>query len=161
MPHADGVPDSLWWYSHNRPDTKAVIDAYLTRYARGAKLPDGLRDGLLTCLRDLSQRQDLKAWGKPRTKHFWTIPNYARYHGLQPFTLMKRLRELEKIAKKMYPDRAAHRRRAPVTELEKADIRLKYLKGVDVEDIAKEFRISKGYVGQLCKFERVVKRAFQ
>ncbi len=161
MPHADGWPESLWWFVHNRADAKAVIDSYLTRYARGAGVPDGFRDELLTCLRGLSQIQNLKAWGKPRTKRYWTIPNYARAHGLQPFTLMKRLRELEKIAKGMYPDRAAIRGRirAPLTEAEKDAIRFKYLEGVDVEEIAREFKITEGYVGRLCKVERELKRA--
>jgi hypothetical protein len=161
MPHADGWPESLWWFVHDRADAKPVIDSYLSRYTRGAKLPDGFRDELITCLQDLSQIQNLKAWGKPRTKRYWTIPNYARAHGLQPFTLMKRLRELEKIAKGMFPDRAAGygRIREPLTEDEKAAIRLKYYEGVDVADIAKNFRIAEGYVGRLCRAERSLKRA--
>jgi hypothetical protein len=156
MPHADGVPDSLWWYAHNRADARAVIDAYLMRYARGAKVSEGFRDELTTWLGDLTRKQNLAPWGKPRTKRFWTIPNYARAHKLQPFTLMKRLRELEKIAKEMYPDRAAGRGRvrANLTPAEISDIRLKYREGVNVEDIAQEFRISEGHVGQLCREER-------
>ena len=44
---------------------------------------------------------------------------------------------------------------------EKSAIRLKYRQGVNVEEIAREFRITKGHVGQLCREERKRKRTQQ
>jgi predicted DNA-binding protein (UPF0251 family) len=166
MPHAESWPDSLWWYirrpGESTADRQNIINTYLERYARGAKVPDGFRDELVACLHDLSRIHTLTKWGKPRTKRYWTIPNYARANGIHPYTLMKRLRGLESIAKQMFPERAAaHGRfRQPLTQTEIDAIRLKYLEGVDVEAIAKQFKITKAHVGLLCKTEKQLKRAF-
>jgi hypothetical protein len=173
MPHAESRPESLWWYSRKpRPswadwaddeptaDAQKVIDTYLERYARGAKVPDGLREDLMRWLQDLSRIHNLEKWGKPRTDLYWTIPNYARALKLNRFTLMKRLRELEKTAKQLFPERAAARgrSRAAVSEKEIEDIRKKFSDGVRVKTIATEFRLPEGHVGLICKAERIKKR---
>lgn len=155
MPHAESWPESLWWFLHYAADRKAVIDSYMEKYARGKKIPEGFRDELTTCLKDLGQIQTLKQWGKPRTKRYWTIPAYARAHRLRPFTLMKWLRELEKIAKGMYPDRAKAygRRTKPLTENDKDKMRLKCCEGTDIQDIAKQFKITPAHAARICRAE--------
>ncbi len=160
MPHADGWPESLWWFVHYPADRKAVIDSYLASYARGKTVPDGFRETLITCLRELSQIQNLKAWGKPRTKRYWTIPDYARAHAIKRHTLMKWLRELEKIAKAKYPARAkAYGRRCePLTENDKKAMRLKCCEGTDIQDIAKEFRITPAHAARICRTEMQLRR---
>ena len=105
MPHAESWPESLWWYVHYPADRPEVIDTYLERYATGRAVSEGFRDELLTWLSELAHVQTLKKWGKPRTKRYWTIPDYARYMGMEPHTLMKRLRELENVAKMLFPER--------------------------------------------------------
>ncbi len=160
MPHADAAPESLWWYGQKRADSRAVIDSYLSRYKRGAALPKGRRDELLECLRNLSQIQSLARWGRPGTKRYWTIPNYARANGHNRFTLMKWLRELEKVAKEMYPERAAvHGRNRKLTEAELEDIRTMYVEGVSIKDIAPKFGITRAHVGRLCDEDTKRKRA--
>jgi hypothetical protein len=156
MPHAESWPESLWWYVHYPGERKIVIDSYLAKYARGKKIPEDFHDELTTCLKDLSHIQNLKEWGKPRTNLYWTIPTYARAHRLNPFTLMKRLREMEKIAKEMYPARAEGRGRRidPLTESEKAAIRRKCLKGENIKDIAQKHNLTPAHVGQICRTEK-------
>jgi len=155
MPHAESWPESLWWFVYYPADRKTVIDSYLENYARGKKIPEDFRDELITCLRDLSQIQNLKEWKKPRTKRYWTIPAYAFARGLKRYTLMKWLRELEKIAKEIYPERAeAYGRRAKaLTEGDKDTMRLKCSEGIDIQDIAKEFRITPAQVARICRAE--------
>ena len=161
MPHAEAVPESIWWYGTNRADNAAVIDSYLARYARGKKVPEGFRESLVTCLNYLTRRNSLASWNKPKTKRYWTIPNYARAKGLRPFTLMKWMRELEKTAKEMFPERAAThgRRLEPLTDAEISSIRAKYRAGAGPEEIAREFKIAEGYVGRLCRSEQKRRRA--
>jgi len=162
MPHAESWPESLWWFVQYPADRKTVIDCYLASYARGKTItdPDGFRDRLLTILRDLSQIQKLAAWGKPRTKRYWTIPDYARAHGLKRYTLMKWLRELEKTAKDKYPARAKAygRRIEPLTETDKETMRWKCCEGTDIQDIAKEFRISPAHAARICRAEMQLRR---
>ena len=165
MPHAEARPQSLWWYVNRAPaDRNKVIETYLARYAKGAAIPEGLHDELMTCLMELAQIRTLAEWGKPRTKRYWTIPAYARTNGIRPYTLMKRLRELEKVAIELFPARAdAHGRRSlavePLSEKEIKAMRAKCLDGVDVEDLAVQHRIARNHVARLCKNEILERRA--
>ena len=160
MPHAESWPESLWWFVHYPADRRAVIDAYLEKYAHGKKIPEGFRDELTTCLKELSQIQSLQAWRKPRTRRYWTIPAYARDRGLKRYTLMKWLRELEKIAKEKYPDRAeAYGRRCkPITERDKEAMRQKCCEGDDIKDIARQFRINPAHAAKICRAEMTLRQ---
>jgi hypothetical protein len=166
MPHAESWPESLWWYvGESATNRNKIIDAYIERYAKGRAIPDGFSDELRTFLKDLGQIQTLTAWKKPRTKRYWTIPDYARAHGIRPHTLMKRLRELENVAKGVWPGRAEKYgrrdlKRDPLTEKEIEAIRSEYLKGIDAKQIAQDFRLSAAHVGKLCSAERIVRRNF-
>lgn len=119
QPHVkDGPPPSLWWY--RRPDHLKVVDAYLEQYSHGRTVSSGFRDQILRCLRDLSEGLYLKDWGHPRTWRYWSIPSYAATHGIKRATLMKRLRELEKVAIRLFRDSVPSDRlpRGPLSEHE-------------------------------------------
>lgn len=172
MPHAESWPESLWWYEKKQgtewsafePSARGqqVIDAYITRYAHGvAAVPDDFRQQLICWLHELKREQNLKQWRKPKTKRYWTIPDYARANGIQPHTLMKRLRELENVAKEMFPELAKHygRRIEPVSETEKEDIIREYWKDMDIKAIAKKHGLNPGHVGRICADHKEMKRA--
>lgn len=150
QPHVkEGPPDSLWWYS--RPDRRRVVDEYIDQYSRGRKLPNGFKDDLLLWLDDLSRKQ--KVSGTTRTYRHWSIPAYELADGFKKGTLMKRLRELEKVAKKLFPDSVPYSRklRTRLTEEEIKEIRELYEAGTDAKDIAPKFRVAPSKVGYLCR----------
>src|SRR5258708_16495694 len=100
QPHVkDGAPPSLWW--HARPDRRRVIDAYVSQCKRGRAVPEGFKDDLVQWLDDLSSIQNKKPLG--RTFRYWDIPSYARAHKMKPASLMKRVREMEKLAAQLFP----------------------------------------------------------
>jgi hypothetical protein len=127
-------------------------------------LPEDFEDELTTNLQALHRLQNLKDFDRPRTYRYWSVPSYALAHRLKAPALMKRLRELEKIARRLFPDSVPSSRkpRAPLTEGEKQKIRERYRAGEDGSLLAYEFRITSAYVGQLCvaeKAERAQARA--
>jgi hypothetical protein len=152
QPHVkDGPPQSLWWY--RRPDHLKVVDTYLEQYGRGRKLPDDFRDEILTDLGILADGLYLKAWGRPRTWRYWSVPAYAATHGVKPHTLMKRLREMEKVAIRLFPKDVPSDRlpRKPLSEHEVREIREMYASGTNAKDIALLHRVPPSKVGQLCR----------
>jgi len=161
QPHVkDGPPASLWWYK--RPYIQRVVDAYLARASRGRSLADGFRDELLQWLSDLNTYQNKKEWGAPRTYRYWSVPAYAAYKRMKnPATLMKRLRELEKVAKRLFPDSVPsdRKQRASLADNEKEEIRQRYLAGDDAKELAKEFRVPPSVVGHLCKEQKKIRAA--
>ena len=105
----------------------------------------------MSCLRELSRPQRIS----PRRERYWTIPAYASANKIHPKTLCKRLRELEKIAKKLLPNRVPqHRNCAPLTEEQKAVIRARFREIGDFHTVAGEFGIEAFRVGQLCRAEK-------
>lgn len=159
QPHIkDGPPASLWWY--RRPDRQRVIAAYLERASRGRSLPPDFEDTLGTWLSDLSKLQNKKLWGQARTYRYWDIASYARDNGfVKVKTLMKYLRELEKIAKQMFPSDvpSSRKSRPPLTEKEIKEIKRRYLEGEDAKSIAEAFRIPSSQVGHLCREEKAIR----
>src|SRR5579864_3468366 len=155
QPHIkEGPPASLWWY--RRPDRHLVIASYIAQCKKGRALPENLKDDIRQWLDDLSNLQNKGEWGKPRTFRYWDIPSYARAHDLEPPTLMKRLREMDKIAKRMFPDSIPPSRkdRVPLTEKEVKEIKKAYLDGTDAKELAVRFDITAARVGQLCREEK-------
>ena len=74
---------------------------------------------------------------------------------------MKRLRKMEEIAKRMFPDSVPPRRkdRAPLTEKEIEEIRKAYLDGTDAKELAARFGIGAAHVGRLCREEKAIRAA--
>ena len=145
------------------PDSMAVIEMYLYEASRGRTLPDGFRDQLLGYLQELSRPVKVNA----KRERYWTIPNYARKIGVEPHTLMKRIRRLGEIAQRLLPNRAPiatmNRTRALLPDEIQA-IRAEYSDsaesyGVDVREIAKQHGITPARVGQLCRDLKQSKQA--
>jgi hypothetical protein len=161
QPHVkDGPPPSLWWF--RRPDRHRIIDAYINQCKRGRALPEGFKDDLVKCLQDLSKYQNLKDWGKARTYRYWSAPAYALAHPpLKSAALMKRLRELEKIAIQLFRDDvpASRKPRAPLTEEEIQEIQKRCLDGDNIKDLAQEFRVTASKVGHLCREQKAIRNA--
>jgi hypothetical protein len=157
QPHAKEPPASLWWYAY--PDRQLVIKAYVAQCSRGRALPGKFKDELEIWLNQLSRSQNKAPWGHPRTYRYWTIPAYALANGLEQATLMKRLRELEKIARQEFPDRVPYSRkkRSPLAEIEIQEIKARYLSGVDAKDLADEFSITASQVGRICREEKAIR----
>jgi hypothetical protein len=158
QPHVkEAAPSGLWWYS--RPDRQRVIDAYLEKYSGGRTLPPGFKHDLLLWLDDLSRKQ--KVTGTTRTYRHWSIPAYELAHGFKKGTLMKRLRELEKTAKKMFPDSVPYSRkmRARLTNDDIKQIQQMYLGGTDAKEIAEKFRVAPSKVGYLCREQKAIRAA--
>lgn len=158
QPHVkDGPPPSLWWYA--RPDHRRVVDAYFQQCKRGRTLPDDFRADLGLWLDDLTSIQNKKPWGQPRTYRYWSVPAYARAHKMEPAALMKRLREMEKLAAQLFPDSVPSSRkpRPQLTDDDKRKIRQRYLAGEDCKTLAEEFRIPAAHVGLLCREEKAVR----
>src|SRR5579864_5675477 len=103
QPHAKEPIASLWWFGF--PDRQVIISAYVEQASRGRALPDDFKAKLVEWLDELKQLQNKKEWGQPRTYRYWTIPAFALARSLKPATLMKRLRELESIARQKFSDR--------------------------------------------------------
>src|SRR5271169_4896312 len=135
MPHVEGGPPrSLWWYRRQPApawaddiptlESQKVIDEYLRQRARGRRLPSGFEANLARCLQDLSRPEKIS----PRRERYWSIPAYALAHDMEKATLMKRLRELERIAISLFPIHVpTHRKpRPPLTDKEKQSIRQRY-----------------------------------
>lgn len=167
-PHKDARPDGLWWYrsTTNPPfddtptnDSLAVIDLYLHQCSRGRKLPDGFRDQLLGWLQDLNRPVRISS----RRERYWTIPAYELAHKINPKTLCKRMRELEKIAKRIFPGRApSYRNRPPLTDEQKQEIRKLYDEDPNADAaqcIAAQFQTTPARVGQICRDIRARKTA--
>ena len=93
-------------------------DAQANPGSRGRTLPEDFGEQLTGHLDALNRLQSLKAWGRPRTFRYWSAPSYALAHGLKKAALMKRLREMEKIARRLFPDSvpASRKVRLPLTE---------------------------------------------
>ena len=75
--------------------------------------------------------------------------------------LMKRLREMEKLAAQLFPDSVPSSRkpRPKLTDDEKQKIRQRYLAGEDCKKLAEEFRLTLSRVGLLCRAERETRDA--
>jgi hypothetical protein len=114
-------------------------------------------------LQALSDLQSLKAWGKPRTWRYWSIPAYALAHKMNPKTFCKRFREMEEIATRLFSDSvpASRKQRGPLTEAEKISIRKRYLQGEDCAALAQEFGLKSSHVGLLCRKEKAARRTEQ
>lgn len=161
MPHAETPAESLWWYTcqpveawaDDQPagDAEQVIQAYIKQCGRGRTLPRDFESQLRSWLQDLSRSQQVS----PRRRRYWTIPAYALAHKLRTKTFCKRFRELEKIAKKLFPGRVPqHRKRGPLTEETKCAIRSRFKATGDFDAVAREFGIQAFRVGQLCRAEK-------
>ena len=161
MPHAHSRAESLWWYmceaskdwAEGQPtvDAERVIQSYIKQCARGRTLPPNFEADLHSLLRQLSLPQQIS----PRRRRYWTIPAYAFAHKLHSKTLCKRLRELEKIAKKLFPGRVPkHRECATVTDEKKRAIRSRFRETGDFQIVASEFGIEPFRVGQICRKEK-------
>ena len=160
QPHIkDGPPPSLWWYA--RPDRQRVIAAYLERAAKGRTVPEGFHEQLGSWLADLHKGHYKTQRKDARTFRYWDIPSYARANELKLATLMKNLRELETVAKKLFPNDvpASRKTRAPLTEKEVREIRQRYLNGEDAKELAKAFRIPASRIGLLCREEKAARAA--
>jgi hypothetical protein len=157
QPHVkNGEPASLWWY--RRPDRHKVIDAYIAQCSRGRALPENFKEQIVQWLQDLSRIQPVK--GHPRDFRHWSIPAYALAHGMEKATLMKRIREMERIAKELFPDAVPiGRKMRQLTDREKREIRAKYLSGTDAKVLAEEYEIAPFVVGILCREERAIRAA--
>jgi hypothetical protein len=158
----DGPPPSLWWSRLPAPKRQQVLATYIRNCARGGvKLPARFKNDLAQWLQDLTNVQSLKEYGKARATRYWDLPTYARAHGMVPHTFMKRFRELEKIAIKLFPDRVPHSRqpRAPLTEEEIQEIQKRCLDGDNIKDLAKEFRVTSSKVGHLCREQKAIRNA--
>jgi hypothetical protein len=158
----DGPPPSIWWSRLPAPKRQQVLATYISQCARGGvKLPASFKDDLAQWLQELSRVQSLKEYGKARTTRYWDLPTYARAHGMPPHTFMKRFRELEKIATKLFPDSVPSSRkpRAPLTEEEIQEIQKRCLDGDNIKDLAKEFRVTASKVGHLCRKQKAVRYA--
>ncbi len=161
MPHSETRAESLWWYAcqpveewaDDRPtsDTERVIQAYVKQCRRGRALPLNFEAHLRSWLQELSRPQRVS----PRRKRYWTIPAYALAHKLHTKTFCKRLRELERNAKRLLPGLVpGYRKRAPLTEEEKHVIRARFKATGDFHAVASEFGIGAFRVGQLCRAEK-------
>jgi len=155
---------SLWWYQ--RSDRQRVVDAYLdrckqVRTLRRDPLAEGFRGQLSTWLEDLNRCQNLKEWGDSRTERYWTVPAYAQANRIEKAALMRHLRELEALAKAMYPDAvpSSRKTRSRLTEGDIRIIRQRYLEGMAAKEIAATFRIPPSRVGQICREQRAIRAA--
>jgi hypothetical protein len=126
MMYSDMPPSSLWWCDGDMQER--VITVYLQQVARGRAVDQKqLKKDLLGWIQELEERLDVKLYGK-RYWRYWMLPHFAKVHGLHPYTFMKRFRMLEKIAKRLFPERVPDDRKAqPVTEELKSRIRRRYL----------------------------------
>jgi hypothetical protein len=160
-PHAEERPPSLWWYVRQpapawgddepMPESQCVIDTYLRQCARGRSLPKGFEEKLRQWLQELNRPQQIS----PRRKRYWTITAYAEAHKLRWPTFCKRFRELEKVAKRLFPHRVPPSRViAVLSEEKKQEIRQRVLDGMDISAVASEFGILSFRVGQLCREEK-------
>lgn len=163
-PHAKERAPGLWWYQ--RDDRQRVIDAYLDRRKRRRKpghclLAQDFRNHLSTWLEDLNLCQNLKAWGDPYTWRYWTVPAYALANRIEKGVLIRHLRELEELAKAMFPEDVPNSRRlrARLTEDDIRKIRQLYLEGTAARAIATRFRIPSSRVGQLCREQKAIRTA--
>jgi hypothetical protein len=170
MPHVDWTPTSLWWYragaDHSPTEqSQRVIDAYLEQCARGRALPKGFKDDLHCWLRELTRPQKIS----PRRKKFWSLPAYALEHKLSKGAFLKRFREMEKIAARLYPDRVPQDKiRKPMLDKQKQKIVRRYLevaRGHDpnypndvhrntIRILAEELDIPSFRIGQICRAAR-------
>jgi hypothetical protein len=166
MPHATERPPSLWWYARQpdptwtddrpTPETECVIASYLHQCARGRKLPKNFEEKLRQWLQDLNREQQIS----PRKKRYWTITTYASAQRLPEKTLCKRFRELEKIAKRLFPLRVPASRKPVVLSEEKIQaMRKRVSDGVDISAVASEFVVPLFRVGQLCRKEKAARLA--
>jgi len=58
---------------------------------------------------------EFESVGRPRTFRYWSTPSYGLAHGLQAATLMKRMREMEKMARRLLADSVpSSRKRRPL-----------------------------------------------
>jgi hypothetical protein len=73
---------------------------------------------------------------------------------------MKWLREMEAVAKQLFPDSVPSARKTrTVTEADKEQIRQRYLAGEDCKKLAEEFRIPAVRVALLCRGEKAQRNA--
>jgi len=101
-----------------------VIGAYIEQVSRGKSVKKNFKDELLGWLRELSGPVKIS----PRREWYWTLPAYARAHELPDKTFCKRFREMEKIAKQLFPERVpSDRKPQPLTEELKRKIGSRYL----------------------------------
>lgn len=176
MPYAEERAPSLWWYVRQpdptwaddtpMPESQCVIDTYIRHVKRGRSLPKGFEEDLRRWLQELNREQQIS----PRKKRYWTLPAYALAHRLvdgqsaksaEPpagpgvKTFLKRFREMERIAKELFPLRVPKSRTTKVLSEEKIeDMRKRVSDGADIKTVAREFRIPPFRVGQLCREEK-------
>jgi hypothetical protein len=162
LPHSTVLPPSLWWYRRRQDpawaddvpseESQSVIDAYLRQCARGRALPLDFEETVRRWLQDLTRQEK----ATERRTRFWTLPAYALKNGINPKTMCKRLREMEKIAKQLLPHRVPpSRNSAPLTEEVKQEIRQRYLaSGGNPHTVATEMNVDAFRVGQICRREK-------
>jgi hypothetical protein len=141
LPYAKGPAASLWWYhSGSWPGTARphdpvldayirknfknvdqsarvgrVVDAYIKQVSRGKPVGNNFKDELLAWIYEVAEPVQIS----PRRKRYWTLPAYARSHGLHDKTFCKRFREMEKIAKRLFPEKAPPEYEKPTEELKR------------------------------------------
>jgi hypothetical protein len=163
MPHAETPPASLWWYACEPdptwaddvplPESQCVIETYLLQCKRGRALPTGFGKKLAQWLQDLSREPKIS----PHRKRYWTIPAYALAQKLPEKTLCKRLREMEKIAKRLFPQRVpSNRQTVPLSEEKIQAIRERFIEVGDIRAVAHHFGISPFRIGQICRVEKAL-----
>jgi hypothetical protein len=200
MLYSQSPPRSLWWCELLRDperlkeyredprtlkDIERVLDIYVRQVARGRAVDKKqLKKDLRKWIQELVEPLVIsRCWRGKGYLRYWMLPYYAKVHGLQPYTFMKRFREMEKIAKRLFPKRVPSRREPePVSEELKCKIRDRYLrlkwdihgnrKSYDNEDAYQRFRhrlamkrlmkkfstIPPFRLGQICREVRKAKR---
>jgi hypothetical protein len=196
MQYSLNQPRGLWWWDEldirrrwddpEDPRTQKrrerVVNAYVRQVARGRAVDQKqLKKDLLKWIQELVEPLEIYRG----YEHYWMLPYYAKVHGLHPYTFMKRFREMEKIAKRLFPERVPYDLKAkPVTEELKHEIRDRYLqlkwdihfsrKQCENEDAYQTFRHKEAIkrlmkefefrliplfrLGQICREVRRVKR---
>jgi hypothetical protein len=144
-----------WHDGETTREGKQVIDAYIKQVSRGKSVGKEFKDELLGWLRKLAKpgRQSLlvgkDSKGKPpglfassrerrlykagrihlNPDRYWTLDAFARAHDLPRGGFFKRFREMDKIAKRLFPERAPSDKKAqPVTEELKLEIQNQYIR---------------------------------
>jgi hypothetical protein len=158
-PVAKGPSRGLWWFIHYPSAIEDVVSYYLERYGRGKEIPVDFRVDLLSHLGNLSRAHKVKLYGK-KTARYWTVPAYAKASKIEPGTMMKWVRQLNKIAIELYPEEAERFgfRTKPLSEKEIEGMHLKCYEGMDIHDIAALYRINVGHAARLCKTAMEFKR---
>jgi hypothetical protein len=139
-------------------ESQRVLSEYLRQRARGKKFAaEDFETTLTTWLIDLSHpvKVNQRKSKYREASEYWTIPSYALAHRTHPKTACKWFRELEKVAKQLYPQRVpTHRKSSTLTAARIRAIRAEFAESGDFKAVAAKFDIAPFRVGQLCAEEK-------